>query len=183
MSLQTRLASLIAAIGADIKQLNADVAALSGSGSGSGSGSDPWTYQVVTTSWTNSTLTGTDIVAGFAPAASTRYIIESLLSVQAAAATTGVQTRFSGPTTGINQAAIKIVSAASTTADKVDHVPLNTFQAAAAGLTTPSLLSVQAIIDVGASPGAGNLRVQGRSEVSASLVTVFPGSFMRWRSF
>lgn len=179
MSLQTRLAPLIAAVGADIKQLRADIAAVP---SGSG-GSDPWTHQALTTARTNSTVTGADIFTGFAPAANTRYIVDALLSVITQAGTTGVQTALLAPTTGITRAAVKIVSSSSTTADKIDNLALNAYQGATAGIATlSSLISIQAIIDVGATPGAGNVRAAFRSEVAGSTVTINPGSSMRWRT-
>lgn len=179
MSFQTRLAALISAVGADVKQLRADIAALPSGGSG---GSDPWTHQALTTSWTNSTTTATDIFTGFTPVAGTRYIVDALLSVVTQAATTGVQTSLAGPTSGITRSAVKIVSSASGTTDKIDHLALNGFQAAAAGVTSIStLLSIQAIIDVSAA-STTRIRPVGRSEVAGSLVTVLPGSSVRWRT-
>lgn len=174
MSLQTRLEALVAAIGADVKALNSQLSGLT-------PGSYPWSEQKLTTAYTNSTVTASDVFAGFAVIANTRYIVDVLASVSAAAATTGVQTAIAGPTTGITRSAVKIISASAAATDLVTHTALNTFQAAAAGLTTPSLLSIQAIIEVGATPGAGNVKLQAKSEVAASAITFYPGSSMRWR--
>lgn len=43
-------------------------------------------------------------------------------------------------------------------------------------------LNVQAIIQVEATPGAGNIRMQAKSEVAGSVITILPGSSMRWRT-
>lgn len=197
MAFDARVNLLATAIGAQIKSIKAsmggltalttanktslvaainEVAAASGSG-----GADPWLVEWKTAAVTNSTVTGADAFTGFAPAANTRYIVDVFLIVTAAAITTGVQTALLAPTSGMNRAAVKIVSAATSTTDKVDHLSLNSYQVTTAGITTPTLISIQAIIDVGAAPGAGNVRVGLRSEVAGSAVVVQPGSSMRWR--
>ena len=178
MSLQSRLASFITAVGADIKQIKSDIS----SHTHPETGADPWTHQALATGYTNSTVTASDVFAGFTPLANTRYIVDALLSVQAAAATTGVQTGLMGPTTGIPRSAVKIVSAINATSDKIDHLSINGFQVATAGLQTPYLVSIQAIVEVGATPGAGKIRIQARSEVANSLIIIHPGSSMRWRT-
>ncbi len=208
MSLQTRLEALVAAIGADIKALQnapgggsgTKVSALPIAGLLDGteivpivqggiterttvSALRPWNEQTLTTTYINSTLTASDVFVGFIPLANTRYLIDALLTVQSNAATTGVQTALAGPTTGLTRSSVKIISASAATTDKVDHLAVNGLQIAVAGLTTPSLLSMQAIVEVGATPGTGNLRVQARSEVAiANGVQIFPGSSMRWRA-
>lgn len=207
MSLQTRLEAFIAAVGADIKALQAG-----GGGGGTtvpnlptagaldgtelfhvvqGGISEqaniaqvrPWNEQVLTATYVNATVTGTDVFSGFTPAANKKYLIDALLSVQSNAATTGVQTAILGPTTGITRSATKINSASAAGTDLITHISaLNTYQVAVAGLTTPNLLYIQSIIEVGATPGAGNIRVGARSEVAISnAVQMFPGSSMRWR--
>lgn len=179
MSLQTRLTALAQALGADVKQIKADIL----SHTHPGGGSDPWTSQALSTAYVNATVTATDVFTGFTPVANTRYIVDVLASVQSNAATTGVQVGLTGPATGITRSAVKVVSAASATADKIDHIALNAFQVATAGLAIPNLLMLQAIVEVGASPGAGNIRLQAKSEVAiANAVTIHPGSSMRWRT-
>lgn len=200
MSLQIRLANLITAIGTDYKQLRtwiagsqtADLTGLTTTAKTSllaainevnaKPGTDPWTVQALSTAYTNSTVTASDVFTGFAPAANTRYIVDILASVFTAAATTGIQTALSGPSSGITRSAVKIISASAAGTDMITHTTLNTFQVATAGLTTSTLLSIQAVIEVGATPGAGNIKLQAKSEVAASLVTVSPGSSMRWRT-
>lgn len=177
MSLQTRLTSLVQAIGADIKSLQSQINALGGGG-----GSDPWTVQANTTaSTTSSTSTPVEPFAGFTPAANTRYIVDILAIVSVGVNTTGIQAALAGPSTGITRSAVKIVSAATATSDKIDHLALNAFQLSTGSLTSPSLHLIQAIVDVGASPGAGAIRAQFKAEVAAPI-TVHPGSSMRWRT-
>lgn len=180
MSLQSRLLDFINAVGADYKSLASRIAALEGSASG---GVDPWLKQVLTTTYVNATVTGTDVFTGFVPVANTKYIVDILASVQSAAATNGPQVSLAGPTTGITRSAVKIVSASAAATDLITHTALNTFQAGAAGLVTPNLLMLQAIVEVGATPGAGNIRMQARAEVAATNgLQIFPGSSMRWRT-
>jgi hypothetical protein len=201
VSLQTRLEALASALGADTK---ADRITMTGLASGSlasltttaktsllaaineinaklATSGEPWTSQALTVAYTNSTVTASDVFAGFTPAANTRYIVDVLASVSAAAATTGVQTGLTGPTTGITRSAVKVVSSSAAATDLISHQALNAFQAAAASLTTPTLLSLQAIVEV-ATPGAGNIRFQAKSEVAGSVITIYPGSSMRWRT-
>jgi hypothetical protein len=176
VSLEARLVALVQAIGADVKQLRSQLQNVGG-------GADPWSVQVLDADYTNAKTTASDVFVGFTPAPGTRYIVDVLAAVSSAAATTGVQTCLAGPTTGITSSAVKIVSASSATADLITHTSLNTFQAATASAgAQPSLLSVQAIIDVGPTPGAGTVRLQARSEVNGGTVTFRPGSSMRWRT-
>jgi len=174
VSLQTRLTDLVAAVGADIKSLQQQINGIS-------VGSGPWTEEIRTTAATNNVIALADAFTGFAPAANTRYLVDIVASVLSNAATVGIQTQLTGPTTGITAAAVKIAAATSATADAIAHTGLNTIQANTAGLAVPSLVTIQAIIEVGASPGAGNIRMQYRPE-TATLMTVRAGSIMRWRT-
>lgn len=149
---------------------------------GPSAGSNPWSEQIRSTDWTNSTTTSTDVFTGFAPAANTNYLVDCLLMVFSVATTTGVQTALSGPTTGITRSAVKIQSPATTTTDMINHTALNVLQSAGGALTSPSLLVIQGIIMVGAAPNALNIRVTGRSELAGSNVTISAGSSMRWRT-
>ena len=165
MSLQLRLSDLITAIGADIKTLRV------------ADGTD----QVLTTTYTNATITGSDVFTGFAPAASSVYLVSVRASVLAAAVTTGVQVALAGPTTGITNAAVKIVSASAASTDLISHSGLNAFQAAAAGLTTASMLFLDALVETTTVVGTGNIRLQARSEVAGSTVSILRGSTFNWR--
>lgn len=166
MSLQSRLADLITAIGADIKALKTSVGL----------------SETRTTTYVNATQTATDVFTGFTPVANKRYAITAKLSVQSNAATTGVQTAVLGPASGVTRSAVRIVSADGAATVKHDNVVLNTYQVAIAGLTTPSMLIIEAIVEMGASPGAGNIRIGAKSEVAvANGIQIFPGSSMEWR--
>lgn len=174
MSLQTRLAALITAIGADIKNINTQLSTLLTT-------AYPWLEEVRSSAYTNSTVNASDVFTGFKPNANTRYIVDVFASVFTAAITTGIQVGLTGPTSGITASAVKIITANTSAADTISHTALNNFQTMTAGLTTPTLLSLQALVEVGASPGIGNIRLQAKSEVAGSLVTIRPGSSMRWR--
>lgn len=198
MTLQSRIAELITAIGADVKADRTTMGTLASltttaktslvaainevNAKSGGSGSDPWTHQALSSAWTNSTVTGLDVFTGFTPAANTRYIVDCLLSASSAATATGIQTGLAGPTTGITSAAVKISSPLTATTEQLSSIGLNAFSAPATSLTTPQLILLQAIVEVGATPGAGNIRLQARSEVAASVITLRAGSSMRWRT-
>jgi hypothetical protein len=177
VTLLSRLGELITAIGADIKRIDADIAALGG---GSG-GADPWTHQALTALYTNTTVTASNVFAGFTPAANTRYIVDCLLSAYSAATATGIQTGLAGPTTGITAAAVKVSTPLTATTEQLSSIGLNAFSAPGTSLVTPNLILVQAIIET-ATPGAGNIRLQARSEVAGSAINIRPGSSMRWRT-
>lgn len=198
MSLQTRLEALASAVGADIKADRATMGSLASltttaktslvaainelkASSGSG-GAYPWTEQILTASYTNSTVTASDVFAGFTPVAQQRTLIDVLLLVSSAAATTGVQTAIIGSAAQLREGAVKIVSASAAGTDLITHTTINTFQTAVAGLTTPNLLSIQAILNWGATAPASPVKVQAKSEVAGSAITIYPGSSMRWRT-
>lgn len=166
MSLQTRLAELVAAIGADIKALRAS----------------NWSEQILTTPYTNSTTTLSDIFAGFTPQASSRYFIDVTMSVASAASTTGVVMGLAGPTSGITFSAVKVVQYLSVSSDRIAHSGINSFTTTVADYSTaPTIATIQAILETGTTGGAGNIRPQARSEIAGSPITVRPGSMMRWR--
>lgn len=202
MSLQARLEALASALGADIK---ADRITMTGLASGSlaaltttakssllaaineinakPAGADPWTQQAITgTQYSNSTTTASDVFTGFTPAAQQRHIVEAQLLVSSAAATTGVQIALAGPAGQLREGAVKIVSASAAATDFITHTTLNTFQAAAAGLTTPSLIFVWAMLNWGATAPASAVKLQAKSEVAGSAINIYPGSFLRWRT-
>ena len=167
MSLETRLAALVAAIGADIKALQA-------------AGAEQ--QQKLTATYVNATVTGTDVFAGFTPAANKRYEIESVMSAQSAAAASGIQIALLGPSTGITRVATRINTPSGAAADLIANLnALNAYTTATASLATPHLILLSSIVEVG-TPGAGNLRIGARAEsAAANGVQIFPGSFMRWR--
>lgn len=131
----------------------------------------------------NSTVTATDIPGlGFTPVANSLYVIEGLVPVQTAITTTGVQLILAGPTTGITWSAVTIHTPTASNADTPFHGALNAAAPMTAGLTAVAMARVKAMVQVGASPGAGNIRLQLRSEIAASAVTVRAGAFLRYRT-
>jgi hypothetical protein len=176
VSLQTRLVALAQAIGADVKQIRAELAKISSGGS-----SSPWTDLILTSAVNVINQTPVDVMAGFTPVPNTRYLVDVLLSVNSASANNGVQAQLAGPTSGIVSAAVKIVSASSASADLISHVGLNVVQNATANLTAPNLLMIQAVIETGGTVGAGNIRPRVQSE-TATTSTIRAGSSMRWRT-
>ena len=167
MSLETRLAALVAAIGADIKALQA-------------MGAEQ--QQKLTATYANATVTGSDVFAGFPPLTNKRYAIEAVMSAQSATANSGIQIALLGPSTGITRVTTRIVTPSGAAADLIANLnALNAYTVATASLATPHLILLDAIVEVG-TPGAGNLRIGARSETAAAnAVQIFPGSFMRWR--
>ena len=167
MSLETRLTALTAAVGADIKALQA-------------SGAEQ--QQKLTATYVNATVTGTNVFAGFTPLANKRYAIEAVLVAQSAAAASGIQIALLGPSTGITRATARVVTPSGAAADLIANLnALNAYTAATASLTTPHLILLDGVVEVG-TPGAGNIRIGARAEsAAANAVQIFPGSFMRWK--
>jgi hypothetical protein len=169
-SLQARLASLISSIGGDVKALQS--ATFVGAG---------WTEEVRTTNYVNSTVTGTDVFTGFTPGANKKYLIHGYLMTVSAATGNGAQFAVLVPT-GMTSSACKFVVPLTATTDRVDSLAAGSYSGATTGLVTNTLSLVTAIILVGASPGAGNIRIAGRSETALTNgLTVLPPSVMRWR--
>lgn len=144
-------------------------------------GGDGWTYERLGADWTNSTVTDSDIFAGFTPAANKAYEIEVKALVESAIQTTGIQVGLVGPT---GQTTISQHVRTPGTATSVLDNHLSVFGRATAGTTVaaPSILTLSAFVRYGAGPGAGNVKLQGRSEVGGgSTVTMYTKSYMRWR--
>lgn len=196
MSLQTRLEALVSAIGADVKALNTSVGALASltttaktslvaainevNAKPSGGGTSVWTEQIRTTDYTNSTVTASDVFTGFAPVGGGIYLIESTLAVQSAAVATGVQVGLTtaGP---VVYSAMKISAPDAQTVEYIYHSAFSVQAPTPNGITTPAILQITGMIQMGATPAAGNVRIQAKSEVAGSLITVKTGSIMSWR--
>lgn len=192
MSLQTRLEALVAAIGADVKAVNTsignlasllttDKSSLVAAINEVRSGTFPWVEQIRTTDYTNSTTTASDVFTGFAPVGNGRYLIEATLAAQAAAITTGVQV---GVTSGgpLVYSAMHINTVGANNALDYNYRSAFGVQGPSPdSLTTPSIINVVALVEIGTTPLAGNTRIQAKSEVAASLITIKAGSLMRWR--
>lgn len=141
---------------------------------------DPWTYLKLAADFSNSTLTATDVTGlALTPVANTDYLVRAYLPTVAAAVTTGVQLGLGGPT-GMNYAAVKIRQPTTATTDVTLNGGLNSFCAATAGLTTVALSEIEALVSVGPAI-SGTIRVQLKSEVAGSAVTVKAGAVMLYR--
>lgn len=176
MPLAGRLSSWATQIGADIKQLRADLQAKGGS-----SGAEPWTHQVLTTPYTNSTTSQTPIFPGFTPEADKTYVLDALLMVQSAASTTGVRAILTSPYDSLLESAVRFVTPLTATIDRADTTTADQFSLATTGLTFPNLMTVQAIFKYVPVFEDGPVTLAGASEIAGSLITVHPGSSMRWR--
>lgn len=141
----------------------------------------PWTYERLGADWTNGTAIDTDIFAGFAPAANKSYEIEVCALVESAIQTTAIQVGLAGPS-GSTTVVQHVQTPGTATSVLDNHIA--TFGRALAGTTVaqPAVLRLRGLVRYGAAPGAGNVRLQGRSETGAgSVVTMYAKSYMRWR--
>jgi len=147
------------------------------------SSGDGWTYQRLAADYTNDTVALTDVFAGFAPAASTAYEVEVRGLVTTSDATAGFQSGFNGPT-GSTQFGQKITTPSSATADIIGN-PVGFGGFSAAGSTPASangsVYQAYSQMKFGGAPGAGNVRLQARSETAGQTVKMLAGSYMRWR--
>jgi hypothetical protein len=144
---------------------------------------DPWTVLKLAADFSTSSVAAQDVTGlGFTPAANTTYVIEAFLPSWSAAAATGIQFALAGPSSGINFSGVTIRQPMTATTEQFYHGVINTFNTAGTALTTMSLAFITAIVGVGANPGAGNLRVQLKSEVNNSAVSVKAGAVMLYRA-
>lgn len=145
-------------------------------------GADPWTKLVLGSDAVNNTTSTANVGIGFTAAANTNYLVQCFLPVLSAATTTGIQLALGGPTSGNNYAAVQIRTPATGTTDFITHTALNTYTAATSGLTSVALATIWALISVGPTPAAGDVRVLFKSEVATSAVTVKAGAVMLYRA-
>lgn len=178
MSLASRLADLITAIGADIKSLQTQINNIS-------SGADPWTYLVVTpTDVPNSTVTAADVTGLSIPStlATGKYILEGKLFFTSAATTTGAQFGLVFPAQ-VDLAAMWQVPATATTSTTHNQTATATYSGGtAAPVVAPadSVALLDGVFSVN-SAMASAITVQQRSEVAASAIVCKVGSFIRYR--
>lgn len=138
--------------------------------------------QVLTTTYVNATESGINVFTGFTPGANKKYFIEAELSAQAIAVDNAVQLALLGPATGITRVAVKVITPTEATEEIESALALNAYSEQDAAMTTPSIYTLLAIVEVGATPGAGHIRVGAKAlTAAANAVRIFPGSFMRWR--
>lgn len=143
---------------------------------------DGWTYEHLTADYTNNTAGMTDVFAGFTPEANGRYQVEVFGAVNSAGATIAFVSQLAGPATGVSFVSSKITTTQSA---GVDHQAHGTAFGQASNITStptaPSPYALSALVAFGATPGAGNVRMQARSETAGTVVTMKAGSYMRWR--
>lgn len=173
MSLLSRIGDLITAIGADVKSLNTAVAAVD----------QPWTYIRQASNQANSTTTLADLTGmtlGTSLAAGT-YEIEAKFMYSSAAATTALYMSLVYPAQvdpaisweiaegGFNYSVYHVVSSAVLAGGAASPAANKNVFARLDGFFTVS----------GAMASA--MKIQFRSEVAGSAVTVKPPSFIRYR--
>lgn len=145
---------------------------------------DGWTYLRLATDFSNSTTTMADVTGmAFTPEASATYLVEGLLRLRSAAATTGPQTGIVWPTNvGDGVYYTQQATAAGSTTPRYGNTSAN-FTSGVADIADatgswPQLISVS--FDT-ASNVSGDFKLTLRSEVAASNVTMKAGSFIRYR--
>jgi hypothetical protein len=149
-----------------------------------GGGSDPWANVILGSDFTISTTANNNVTGlAFTPAASKRYLVEGVLLMRTATATTGPRPGIAWPT-GIDDGASYIFAPSSNTASVQRWQGAKTTQnAASTGLPTTVdsyLGEIRAYFITGASP-SGNFQITLASETAAVNVTIRAGSFIRYR--
>lgn len=174
MSLASRLASLISAIGADVKSLQTQINALDA----------PWTYLRVTGSnVTNNTTSLSDVTGlttGTGLAAGT-YEIEGKILFTSAAATTAAYFSLIYPAQINPGVTIEVAEGAFNFSTY--HVVATGVLAggAAAPAANKNLLARVSGFFVVSGAMASTMKLQFRSEVASSTITVKPPSYIRYR--
>lgn len=147
-------------------------------------GSDPWTYVVLASDFSNSTVTpqatGLEITAFDANSV---YVFEGMFILRSAATTTGAQVGLNTPggTTGFIARVSSSSSATAITYRNFTGVGSQQAQATAAPIAnTDFFADAYGTIVFGASP-SGSLEVTLDSEIAASVVTMKAGSWLRYR--
>ena len=170
MSLQTRLAALITAIGADIKSLQAQITALTSGSTG------PWTYVVASSDVVNSTVTASSVVSTGTGLSAGKYVLEGKMWWTSAVSTTEPTFSLVFPAQIAIGAAwrdsLSIVTT-STGATITDNV-------ATPGQTNSYLTQVEGIFTVTGTM-ASSLSAQIASKVASSSVTAKAGSYISYR--
>ena len=143
---------------------------------------DPTIVLKMAADFSTTSISARDVTGlGFTPVPNTTYVIEAFLPCWSAATTTGVQFALAAPSSGLNFSAVTIRQPLSATTEQFYHGVVNTFNTAGTALTTVSLAFIAALVSVGANPGAGDIRVQLKSEVNNSAVNVKAGAVLMYR--
>lgn len=141
-------------------------------------------YAVLASDATENANTYTDAAGlAFTPAANATYIVEAFLAFASDTVTTGFQWYFRGPT-GLDHSAMYCLSPITATSMVQRFGDLgSTFGAAGTAVAVANAVYPAygfAILRTGATP-SGDVKVQFRSEVAASTVTLKRGSSIRYR--
>ena len=143
---------------------------------------DGWTYQRLAADWNdNGAGTLSDVFAGFAPAAATSYDVEVFAIIDTPATTTKFSPAIASPAAPDR---FSFKSSIFTTANAVASLLLTApggVHVPASQVVGQSVYELKGRVRWNGAPGAGNVRLQARSSVAGSLVTVYARSWMRWR--
>lgn len=167
MTLQTRLADLITAVGTDIKSLQSQITAVVSGSSG------PWTYVVLGSDVVNSTVTAASVVATGTGLATGKYALEGKIWYTTAATTTDPAFTLTFPaqvTTAYSWQDAVSISSASGTISMVDNV----------AQSSQYLTKLDGIFIVSAAM-ASAISALIATKVASSAVTAKAGSFIRYR--
>jgi hypothetical protein len=154
---------------------------------------DGWTYVKVTSDFTTSLATFSDVLVaaagaalGFTPAANTDYEVEGALLIATATATVGPRPGFTWGT-GYQYGACRIAVPTALTTEAIQHNTIGTVagtnQAPVGGLPTtgaPYFAWIDATFRSGTTPTP--FKVQLASETAGTVVTIKAGSFIRYRT-
>ena len=152
-----------------------------------GSGSDPWVYVALSSNFTTSAATNTNVTGlAFTPAANLRYHVEGYFLLRTATATVGARPGIAWPTGYSDGAAyMQAPNSLTAVAMQTNTPAAGTANAASTGLAVAARSyagQMQAILIMGASP-SGTFQITLASETAATVVTMAAGSFIRYRAY
>jgi hypothetical protein len=149
-------------------------------------GVETYTHVVLSADQAESTGTLTDTALAFTPEASATYLVEVWCLWRTSVNTTGLQWGFASPT-GLSSAAQVLAVSTAATTQAIRHGPFvdagfggPVLGTGATWADVDQVSTGSAIVRTGASP-SGTVRVQIRTEVAASAVTLMTGSVLRYR--
>lgn len=116
----------------------------------------------------------------FVPIENKRYRVEAYLLFNAAASTTGLQWRFTAPSSGLTTSAQALMVPNTINAQVLRFAQLGVVVAGTSSPSADALAKGDAILICGAGPIVGSLLLEFATEVPGSAVTLLPGSHMRW---
>ena len=145
---------------------------------------DAWTRRSLDNDFATTLGTLQDTPLGFTPDASRNYLVEAMLLMQSASALVGPLVNWAGPK-GITEAACVIEGPLSATAIGTRFVTGMSGTALTLG-TFPTanesyLVRLRGLVRVGASPGAGDIRMQVAAAVAGTTITVRARSVLLYR--